>query len=52
MEVRDFGSWRPPRADAGGRGLDIMQSVMDDVRVERSELGTCVLMRRRLEVGQ
>jgi PAS domain S-box-containing protein len=47
--VRDTGSWRPsPRRD-GGRGMELMQALMDSVEFERTARGTAVRMRRRLE---
>lgn len=46
VSVRDQGSWRPPRKTDWGRGLSIMEQVMDDVQVERTDNGTLVSMRR------
>jgi PAS domain S-box-containing protein len=48
VTVRDFGSWRPPRAEHRGRGFMLMEGLMDSVRVRRLENGTEVAMRRRL----
>jgi serine/threonine-protein kinase RsbW len=48
VEIRDRGSWRAPGAPGGrGRGLQIVEHVMDDVRVDRGR-GTTVIMRRML----
>ena len=50
--VRDHGSWREQRSGDGegtrGRGLGIIEGLMDDVEVTRSEAGTTVRMRRML----
>jgi PAS domain S-box-containing protein len=46
-EVRDRGAWRDPRGESRGRGLRIIEGLMDDVQVS-SERGTVVRMRRRL----
>lgn len=44
LEVSDHGRWRDPPADNGfrGRGLDMIESVAEDVRVERGPQGTTV----------
>ena len=47
--VRDSGSWRPVRRTPDrGRGLDFMQTLMEDVEVVRSDDGTSVRLQRRL----
>ena len=46
--VRDQGGWRAPRGRHRGRGLKLMEAVMDDVDVRREEKGTEIVMRRRL----
>jgi PAS domain S-box-containing protein len=46
--VRDTGSWRDQRDDQRGRGLRIMNGLMDDVEVTRTPTGTVVTLRRRL----
>jgi anti-sigma regulatory factor (Ser/Thr protein kinase) len=46
--VRDTGSWRDKRGEHRGRGLAIIEDLMDDVAVERADAGTLVRMRRRL----
>lgn len=48
LTVRDFGAWRPPRAEYRGRGFTLMEGLMDSVRIHRLEGGTAVEMRRRL----
>jgi PAS domain S-box-containing protein len=46
--VRDRGSWRDKRGEHRGRGLSIIEDLMDDVAVERDDGGTLVRMRRRV----
>jgi PAS domain S-box-containing protein len=46
--VRDFGRWREPRGDNRGRGLPLMEAVMDSVDVTKSSRGTTVRMVRTL----
>jgi PAS domain S-box-containing protein len=49
LEVSDSGSWREPR-DGGdrGRGLDLIDGLVDAVGLEASEAGTRVELRRRI----
>jgi PAS domain S-box-containing protein len=51
VSVRDSGTWRPPSSGEGGRGIALMQALMDSVDVERGPDGTRVRMRRRLRAG-
>jgi serine phosphatase RsbU (regulator of sigma subunit)/anti-sigma regulatory factor (Ser/Thr protein kinase) len=44
--VSDEGRWRDPADGHDGRGLDLMQKLMTDVRVERDDNGTRVLLTR------
>jgi PAS domain S-box-containing protein len=46
--VRDSGSWRERRDEHRGRGLSIIEKLVDDVNVAAEEQGTIVTMRRRL----
>jgi anti-sigma regulatory factor (Ser/Thr protein kinase)/putative methionine-R-sulfoxide reductase with GAF domain len=46
--VSDAGSWRAPRGQDRGRGLTIIRAAMDDVKVNSSETGTEVVMRRKI----
>ncbi|MDP8943328.1 MAG: SpoIIE family protein phosphatase [Actinomycetota bacterium] len=48
ITVRDSGRWRPARGVNRGRGLQIMESLMDRAEVTRGEKGTTVELRRRL----
>jgi serine phosphatase RsbU (regulator of sigma subunit)/anti-sigma regulatory factor (Ser/Thr protein kinase) len=46
LAVRDSGEWRGARDPARGRGLEIMESVMDAVEINASPQGTEIWMRR------
>jgi anti-sigma regulatory factor (Ser/Thr protein kinase)/GAF domain-containing protein len=46
--VNDVGRWRPPRGQDRGRGLTIIRTAMDDVDVNSTDMGTEIVMRRRL----
>jgi anti-sigma regulatory factor (Ser/Thr protein kinase) len=48
--VRDSGRWRDKRGEERGRGLSIIEDLMDEVTVERDDRGTLIRMRRRLSV--
>jgi len=48
LTVRDRGSWRERRGTERGRGLSIIEGMMDDVEVTPGPRGTSVRMRRRL----
>ena len=48
LRVRDWGRWREARGRDRGRGLRLMEGLMDEVRVSHGEHGTEVLLRRRL----
>jgi len=50
IEVLDEGRWREGKRRDGGRGLELMRRLMDEVVVEQSETGTAV--RQRLSIGQ
>jgi anti-sigma regulatory factor (Ser/Thr protein kinase) len=50
IEVADGGRWRPERDPAmhyRGRGLELMQRMMDHVEITTAETGTKVVMRRQ-----
>jgi anti-sigma regulatory factor (Ser/Thr protein kinase) len=50
VTVRDFGSWRDPRGNHRGRGLDLIKAVMDGVSVITTpDHGTEVRMTRKLK---
>jgi serine phosphatase RsbU (regulator of sigma subunit)/anti-sigma regulatory factor (Ser/Thr protein kinase) len=48
VRVRDYGSWRAPRGQHRGRGLKLIDALMEDVRIARTADGTEVTMRRRI----
>jgi anti-sigma regulatory factor (Ser/Thr protein kinase) len=48
ISVRDFGSWRPARGSHRGRGMLLMQGLMDSVDVDAGDKGTTVRLVRRL----
>jgi anti-sigma regulatory factor (Ser/Thr protein kinase) len=48
VSVRDFGTWRPPRAGSQGRGLMLIEQLMDEVDIDRGRAGTIVKMKRVL----
>jgi serine phosphatase RsbU (regulator of sigma subunit)/anti-sigma regulatory factor (Ser/Thr protein kinase) len=48
ITVRDFGRWRGLRGTDRGRGLPLMEALMDSVQVSPSSEGTTVRLRRRL----
>lgn len=50
--VRDRGMWRERRDERRGRGLGIIQGLMDQVEVTTESDGTTVTMRRRLRVAR
>jgi PAS domain S-box-containing protein len=50
--VRDQGTWRDKRDEHRGRGLGIIQGLMDEVAVEADAAGTAVRMRRKLRQEQ
>jgi anti-sigma regulatory factor (Ser/Thr protein kinase) len=46
LTVRDKGTWRPPRPKNRGRGLKIIESLMDVLEVDANAEGTEVRMSR------
>jgi PAS domain S-box-containing protein len=49
VTVRDRGHWRDQRPPSDqGRGLDLIDALMDDVQLETSPNGTVIRLRRRL----
>lgn len=54
IEVADGGHWRPerdPGTYSGGRGLQVVRRMMDDVAITTGDTGTKVVMRRQLRSG-
>jgi anti-sigma regulatory factor (Ser/Thr protein kinase) len=50
ISIQDHGSWREHRDTNRGRGLPLIEGLMDSVEVSPGEEGTTVEMRRRLGV--
>jgi anti-sigma regulatory factor (Ser/Thr protein kinase) len=50
--VRNRGGWRDPRPAGGGRGLRVMEGLMDEVSFDRGPSGTEVRMRLKLDHPQ
>ncbi|HEY7891293.1 MAG TPA: SpoIIE family protein phosphatase [Solirubrobacteraceae bacterium] len=48
ITVRDVGRWRTTRPQSGGRGLEIMRSLVDDVKIDSDQHGTVVTITKRL----
>jgi GAF domain-containing protein/anti-sigma regulatory factor (Ser/Thr protein kinase) len=46
--VRDNGRWRPPRGSDRGRGLQLMEGMMERVAVRHTDDGTLVVLERTL----
>jgi PAS domain S-box-containing protein len=46
--VRDHGHWRERRGEHRGRGLKIIEGLMDEVHITKQDGGTLITMRRRL----
>jgi anti-sigma regulatory factor (Ser/Thr protein kinase) len=49
--VRDQGHWREPRGVNRGRGLPLMEALMDSVDVRRGDHGSTIVLRRALGVA-
>ena len=49
ISVRDSGSWRPARGAHRGRGMVLMQGLMESVDVDTGDAGTSVRLSRRIE---
>jgi serine phosphatase RsbU (regulator of sigma subunit)/anti-sigma regulatory factor (Ser/Thr protein kinase) len=48
VRVRDYGTWRAPRGQHRGRGLKLIDALMEEVHILRRDDGTEVTMRRRI----
>ena len=48
IRVRDWGRWREPQGSGRGRGLPLVELLMDTLDVQRTDDGTEVRMTRRL----
>jgi anti-sigma regulatory factor (Ser/Thr protein kinase) len=49
VTIRDHGRWRPPRGVNRGRGLPLMQALMEHVDVNHTDEGTVVVLERTLQ---
>lgn len=49
IRVADHGSWRTPRGSEGGRGLNLIEQLVDSLDVEHTSGGTTVTMKTALE---
>ena len=45
IEVVDYGTWRPPDEPPTGRGIPLMRTLVQSVRIHVAERGTRVLLR-------
>jgi anti-sigma regulatory factor (Ser/Thr protein kinase) len=52
LHISDSGRWRRPRGSQRGRGLGIIEQLMDSVDVQRTATGTTVRMRKALAVDE
>lgn len=50
--VRDSGRWSEVQSRGRGRGLKLMEAVMDSVQISFSSTGTVVVLRRALEAAR
>jgi serine phosphatase RsbU (regulator of sigma subunit)/anti-sigma regulatory factor (Ser/Thr protein kinase) len=48
VAVCDLGQWRTSRPRGGGRGLEIMRALLDNVNIDSDTRGTVVTMTKRL----
>lgn len=51
VRVRDHGRWREPAAGSPGRGLVLIETLVDRLEIDRGQTGTVVSMWRRLDSG-
>jgi anti-sigma regulatory factor (Ser/Thr protein kinase) len=48
VSVQDHGRWQPEREQAGGRGLSLIRTISDDLRLDRRADGTHLTIKHRL----
>jgi anti-sigma regulatory factor (Ser/Thr protein kinase) len=48
LQIRDYGEWRAPRAGSQGRGLRLIEQLVDRLEITHGSDGTIVTMWRRL----
>jgi anti-sigma regulatory factor (Ser/Thr protein kinase) len=51
VTVRDHGHWKTTKSPDRGRGLELMRELMDEVELDGSDLGSTIVLRRRLRVA-
>ena len=51
ISVRDRGQWRRARGTHRGRGMPMMEALMDSVHVQHTADGTTVVLRRQIGAG-
>jgi PAS domain S-box-containing protein len=51
LAVRDRGTWREQSPPERGKGLELMEALMDDIDVNTGPAGTEVVLRRRLALA-
>jgi anti-sigma regulatory factor (Ser/Thr protein kinase) len=49
--IDDSGQWRPSRGQLRGRGITLMHALADEVQIQRTDVGTHVVIRRTLSEG-
>jgi anti-sigma regulatory factor (Ser/Thr protein kinase)/putative methionine-R-sulfoxide reductase with GAF domain len=49
--IDDSGRWRPARGQFRGRGITLMHALADEVQIQRTDIGTRVVIRRSLTEG-
>jgi serine phosphatase RsbU (regulator of sigma subunit)/anti-sigma regulatory factor (Ser/Thr protein kinase) len=52
VAVRDGGRWRRARGSPRGRGMPLMEALMDSVHIQHTADGTVVVLRRDLRDGE
>jgi GAF domain-containing protein/anti-sigma regulatory factor (Ser/Thr protein kinase) len=48
LVIRDEGRWRPPRGEHRGRGVPMMEALMERVDIEHTAAGTTVVLERTI----
>jgi GAF domain-containing protein/anti-sigma regulatory factor (Ser/Thr protein kinase) len=48
LVIRDDGRWRPPRGEHRGRGVPMMEALMERVDIEHTDAGTTVVLERTI----
>jgi GAF domain-containing protein/anti-sigma regulatory factor (Ser/Thr protein kinase) len=48
LVIRDEGRWRPPRGEHRGRGVPMMEALMEHVDIQHTDSGTTVVLERSI----